>query len=109
VPFDNHGNRSFTGKSVDNNAPAASGVYGLSDACRWIYVGETANIQAELAGHLRSPGIFLKEHAPSGFTFELSAAEHRTERRNRLVAELDPIGNRPIGRLANRPVRDRDV
>ncbi len=96
MPFDNHGNRSFTASSVGRNAPAASGVYGLSDARQWIYVGETANIQAELAGHLRNPDVLLKEHAPSGFTFELSAPERRMERRNRLVAELHPIGNRPI-------------
>ena len=81
--------------SIDKNAPAASGVYGLSDARQWIYVGETANIQAELFRHLQYPNMFLKEHTPSGFTFELSAAEHRTERQNRLVMELAPIGNRP--------------
>jgi len=109
VPFENHGNRSFTAMSVGKNAPASSGVYGLSDARQWIYVGETANIQAELAGHLRSPNGFLKDHAPSGFTFELSAEEHRRERRNRLVAELDPIGNRPVGGLSNRPVRAIEV
>lgn len=95
MPFSNHGNRSFTATSVGRNAPAESGVYGLSDARHWIYVGETANIQAELARHLLSPNVLLRGHAPSGFTFELSTAEHRGERRNRLVAELDPIGNRP--------------
>jgi predicted GIY-YIG superfamily endonuclease len=95
MPFQNHGNRSFTMTSVDKNAPAASGVYGLADARQWIYVGETANIQAELFQHLQHPGAFLTEHAPSGFTFELSAAEHRHERQSRLVLELGPIGNRP--------------
>jgi hypothetical protein len=106
VPFNNHGNRSFTAMSVDKNAPPASGVYGLSDARHWIYVGETANIHADLAQHLRSPNLFLQEHAPSGFTFELSDAGQRSERRDRLVVELDPIGNRPIGRLSNRPERE---
>jgi hypothetical protein len=95
--------------SVDNNAPAASGVYGISNARQWIYVGETANIQAELARHLRSPNIFLKEHAPSGFTFELSAPEHRGERRNRLVVELDPIGNRPIAGFSDRPAGGQEA
>lgn len=99
MPFGNHGNRSFTRTSVNKNAPAASGVYGLSDARQWIYVGETANIQAELFKHLQSPNPFLREHAPSGFTFELSTAEHRQERQNRLVLELEPIGNRLAERL----------
>lgn len=109
MPFYNHGNRSFTAMSVGNNAPTESGVYGLSDARQWIYVGETANIQAELVRHLQSPNPFLAEHSPSGFTFELSAAEHRGERRNRLVAELDPIGNRPAGQSSDRPARENEV
>jgi excinuclease UvrABC nuclease subunit len=104
MPFEYHGNRSFTATSVDKNAPAASGVYGLSDARQWLYVGETANIQAELLRRLQSPDAFLKEHAPSGFTFELSAAEHRMDRQNRLIFELDPIGNRLAGQLEKRPV-----
>jgi len=96
VPFANHGNRSVTVVSVNKNGPAASGVYGLSDASQWIYVGETANIHAELFQHLQHPDMFLKGHSPSGFTYELSSQEHRAERRNQLVSELQPIGNRLV-------------
>jgi len=99
MPFGNHGNRSFTAISIGNNAPAASGVYGLADARQWIYVGEAADIQAELLQHLQSPGAFLQKHPPSGFTFELTTAGQRIERQNRLVWELEPIGNRLVGRL----------
>src|ERR1035438_6838632 len=88
VPFENHGSRSFTMIAIGKNAPAASGVYGLSDARRWIYVGETANIQAELYRLLQFSSPLLRDHAPSGFTFELSSAENRLERQNRLVFEL---------------------
>jgi hypothetical protein len=101
MPFENHGNRSFTWISVDKNAPAASGVYGLSNARRWIYVGETANIQAELLKHLQHPDAFLREQAPSGFTFELCPAQYRVERQNQLVFELEPIGNRMVGQISN--------
>ena len=87
--------------SVDNSVPAASGVYGLSNASQWIYVGETANIHGELLKHLHHPNTFLKGHTPSGFTFELSSEEHRAERRNRLVFELQPIGNRLVAELSN--------
>lgn len=104
VPFENHGGRSFTAASVDKNAPAASGVYGLSNARQWVYVGETGNIQAELLKHLEHPSAFLKEHSPSGFTYELSSAERRLERQNQLVFELEPVGNRRVGNLANWPV-----
>ena len=89
--------------SIGKNAPAASGVYGLSDARRWIYVGETANIQAELYRLLQFSSPLLRDHAPSGFTFELSSAENRLERQNRLVFELAPIGNARTAQLPNRP------
>jgi predicted GIY-YIG superfamily endonuclease len=87
--------------SVDKNVPAASGVYGLSNARQWIYVGETADIHAELFKHLQHPNTFLKGHSPSGFTYELSPAQYRAERRNQLVSELEPIGNRLVGGLSN--------
>jgi hypothetical protein len=100
VPFENHGNRAFTATAVDKNAPAVSGVYGLSNAREWIYVGETANIQAELLKHLQHPNEVLREHAASGYTFELSSPENRVERQNQLVRELEPIGNRLPGQFA---------
>ena len=99
MPFENHGNRSFTAISVAKNAPHASGVYGLADARQWIYIGETADIQAELMSHLQDPHRFLKEHPASGFTFELTTAGERIERQNQLVLELKPIGNRIPGHI----------
>lgn len=103
MPFTNHANRAFTLVSVEKNAPAASGVYGLSNNRQWIYVGETADIQAELLMHIRYPHEFLRDHSPSGFTYELSSAEHRIERQNRLIFELEPLGNRLVGQLSTRP------
>ena len=93
MPFDHHGNRSFTATSIDKNAPPYSGVYGLSDAREWLFVGETANIQSELRRHLMHPVEFLQGRRPSGFTFELCPEESRGERRNQLVKELSPAGN----------------
>lgn len=101
MPFENHGNRSFTAISIAKNAPSESGIYGLADARRWIYIGETADIQAELLKHLQKPHLFLREHPPSGFTYELTTAGKRIERQNQLVLELEPIGNRLVGQLEN--------
>ena len=103
MPFANHGNRSFTLISVDKNVTAASGVYGLSNASQWIYVGEAANIHAELFKHLQHPNAFLRGHSPSGFTYELSSAGQRVQRRNQLVLELAPIANRLGEGLAHWP------
>lgn len=101
MPFENHGNRSFTAVSIGKNAPSAPGVYGLANAHQWIYVGETGDIQAELLRHLQNPHAFLKEHPPSGFTYELISGVQRIERQNQLVLELEPIGNRLVGRLSD--------
>jgi hypothetical protein len=103
VPFEHHGSRSFTMISINKNAPTASGVYGLSDARQWIYVGETADIQAELLRHFQNPHSFLREHPPSGFTYELSTAGQRIDRQNRLILELEPTGNRLVGQLSTGP------
>ncbi|MGB7761564.1 MAG: hypothetical protein WBL61_17160 [Bryobacteraceae bacterium] len=100
MPFENHGNRPFTATSVDKNAPAASGVYGISNAREWIYVGESANIQAQLHRHLQHPNEILGEHTASGFTYEISAAEHRVDRQNQLIRELNPVSNRLVGQVA---------
>jgi hypothetical protein len=100
MPFENHGNRAFTAVSIGKNAPSESGVYGLADARQWIYIGETADIRAELLKHLQNPPSFLREHPPSGFTYELTTAGQRIERQNRLVLELGPIGNRTVGELS---------
>lgn len=99
MPFENHGNRAFTVTSIGKNAPQASGVYGLADARQWIYVGETADIQAELLKHLENPHAFLRDHPPSGFTYELTTPGERIGRQNQLVLELEPIGNRLVGPL----------
>jgi hypothetical protein len=100
MPFENHRNRSFTEISIAKNAPPASGVYGLADACRWIYIGETADIRAELLRHLHNPPAFLRQYPPAGFTYELSTAGQRIDRQNQLVFELEPIGNRRVGHLS---------
>ena len=96
MPFENHGNRSFTMVSVGRNAPSSSGVYGLADARQWIYVRAAANIQAELMQLLKNPDPFLREHPPSGFTFEITTPGQSVQRQNQLVIELEPIGNRQI-------------
>jgi hypothetical protein len=48
MPFDQFTPPSLTPASVRANAPRASGIYGVSNAREWIYIGETHNIQASL-------------------------------------------------------------
>jgi len=96
MPFENHGSLSFSAVCIEKNAPAESGVYGLSNAQRWIYVGECANLKVQLLSHLHEIDPIVKAQAPTGFTYELCAAANRIARQNRLVLELEPVGNRRV-------------
>jgi hypothetical protein len=97
MPFERHGTRSFTFNSVETNAPSVSGLYGLSNAREWIYVGECDDIKAQLQQHLRERNTFLTERHPTGFTFEVCAHGDRIGRQNQLVLELEPVCNRRTG------------
>jgi hypothetical protein len=93
VPFQNVAPFSFSLASVENNAPGASGLYGLSNAREWIFVGETDNIKGSLLAHLRETGR-LEDKQPTGFTFELCMASNRVSRQDVLIRELEPVCNR---------------
>jgi hypothetical protein len=72
------------------------GVYGLSNAREWVYVGDADDIRAALLGHLREVNTILKSRAPTGFTFEICHPSQRAARVSRLVTELAPVCNRGI-------------
>ena len=94
MPFEGYGGFSFSTVSVQRNAPAAPGVYGLSNAKQWIYVGTAMNIRSALLEHLRETGTTLKSLRPTGFTFEVCEPGHHAARQSRLVGELAPACNR---------------
>ena len=72
------------------------GVYGLSNAREWVYVGATDDIRASLLGHLREGDTILKSRAPAGFTFEICHPSQMAARASRLVTELAPVCNKRI-------------
>lgn len=90
MPFENCFGRVFTAVTIQREAPEASGVYGLSNSRRWLYIGETENIRASLMGYLANTAANPQD-PPTGFSFELSPAYNRTARRDRLIAELAPL------------------
>jgi hypothetical protein len=99
MPFDPPVPRPFTLAAVGTYAPAASGVYGISNAVEWIYIGETDNIQASLLGHLRELDTSLVERQPTGFVFEVCDRPRRSVRQDRLVLEYEPTCNRHWSRF----------
>ena len=99
MAFINQVTLAFTALSVRKNAPALSGVYGLSCARAWIYVGNTDNIQDALLRHLMEALPSGEDAQPTGFTFELCSSEARIARQDRLVRELEPVRNRGLRAL----------
>ncbi len=96
MPFDGCFARVFNMTSVGRDAPACSGVFGLSDSREWIYVGETDNIQNRLTELLHdvSTSGFLEGRMPTGYSFEVCPPHSRIARQDRLIQELEPIINR---------------
>ncbi len=94
MPFEGYGGFSFSPVSVQRNAPSLPGVYGLSNAREWVFVGVADDIQAALMGHLHERDTPLKSRMPTGFTFEICHPSQRAARVARLVTELSPVCNR---------------
>jgi len=94
MPFEQFTPRSFTSVSVRANAPAESGIYGISNAREWIYIGETDNIQASLLHDLQTRDSALLKRSPAGFVFELCSVAERRARQDWLILEYEPVCNR---------------
>ena len=94
MPFDQFTPQSLTTVSVRANAPAASGIYGISNAREWIYIGESDNIKASLLSHLQRRDSALMQMHPTGFVYEYCDPAARPARQNGLVVEYGPACNR---------------
>src|ERR1044072_4167601 len=84
---------SFTMASIRQNAPALSGVYALSNANGWLFVGQSADVQSALWKHLREGGTPPRQARPTGFSFELCEVGARNQRLTRLIRDLSPSCN----------------
>jgi hypothetical protein len=78
---------------VRANAPSVSGIYGISNAREWIFIGETDDIQASLLHDLQAASALLKR-SPTGFVFERCGSAERRGRQDRLILEYEPVCNR---------------
>ena len=94
MPFERLIPRPFVSTSVQTYAPIASGVYGISNAREWIYIGESDDIQAALLTHLQEGDTPLMNKRPTGFVFEVCNRATRPARQDRLVLEYEPACNR---------------
>jgi hypothetical protein len=86
---------SFTYASVRQNAPRQCGVYAISNAREWLFVGAADDVQLALHNHLLETATPLKSNSPTGFTFELCDPAARQSLLDKLLIELRPTCNRP--------------
>ena len=94
MPFEQLIPRPLTLGAVQMYAPTAPGVYGISNAREWVYIGECDNIRGALLEHLRDLYTTLMQRQPTGFVFEVCQGSHRMARQDRLVHEYEPVCNR---------------
>jgi hypothetical protein len=94
VPFAQLTPRPFTSGGVETYAPAASGIYGISNALEWIFIGHTDDIHGSLLDHLKDSATSLMKKEPTGFVYEVCDAARRTARHDRLIHEYGPACNR---------------
>ena len=93
---------SFARESILAHAPASSGVYGLFNFDCQIFIGESADVQEALLRH-ESETDFQSEHLrPTGFTFELCAAELRKAKADELIARFRPVLQTGVALTKNR-------
>jgi hypothetical protein len=86
MPFQQMFPRTFGAMSIRQHAPAQSGVYGITNAQRWVIIGHTDNLQEALLGHLME-GMAER---PTGFVFEVCDPGVRLRRQDQLVREYGP-------------------
>jgi hypothetical protein len=94
MPFNQYIPRPLTTAVVRAFAPVASGLYGVSNAREWLFIGETDDIQGALLSHLRDCNAPLMKKQPTGFVFEVCDRAGRSARQDRLVWEYEPACNR---------------
>jgi hypothetical protein len=94
MPFYQRIPRPFLKAAVQTYAPKTSGVYGITNAAEWVYIGETDDIQAALLAHLQQSDTPEMKRLPTGFVFESCDLSVRSSRQDRLVTEYQPFCNR---------------
>jgi len=88
---------SFSQASIVLNAPEQSGVYALHSLGTWVYVGESANIRAQLLQHLVGDNACISVYPYLNFSYELIPEAVRAWRHGELIREFRPICNPWLG------------
>jgi excinuclease UvrABC nuclease subunit len=88
---------SFSQSSIVLNAPEQSGVYALHSHETWVYIGESANIRAQLLQHLAGDNACITVYPHLNFSYERITEAVRAWRQSELIREFRPICNPWLG------------
>jgi excinuclease UvrABC nuclease subunit len=96
MPFNSNSGYEFCEAGIARYAPIASGVYGIYNGRRWIYIGEAQDIAAHLRAIVRgesdeSAGIMPE--CPAYFIWEKCDSRLGAARKAELVREHRPSCN----------------
>ena len=97
MPFLPFTPRTYSAASIRMHAPSVGGVYGITSANEWIFIGSTENIRASLLLHVEQRDSEMGKHAPTGFVFEVCDRSTMPGRHERLTFEYAPTVNRKGG------------
>lgn len=90
MPFEQLTPRPLTPGGIRIYAPAVPGVYGISNAREWVYIGQSDNIRDALLTYLSDSNPALIAQEPVGFVYETCGGFTRTTRQERLIFEYRP-------------------
>jgi hypothetical protein len=93
MPWPRHRTYPFEEESIRASAPAQSGLYALYTRSRWIYFGESDDIQGALLARLRETGTCIKRCEPDFFACELCPSSEREAEQKALVEKYHPECN----------------
>jgi hypothetical protein len=94
VPSETNDSYPFGYRAVQDKAPNTSGVYTIYTSQRWLYVGESGDVQESLFKHLNQPSACLARRGPLSFSFEVVPPAERVVRQQALVTALEPTCQR---------------
>ena len=91
MPFEHLIPRPFTSSSITMFAPSRPGLYGISNAREWIYIGVADDIKGALLAHLETTDTSVTNRSPTGFVFEICERTRWVARQDQLVREYEPV------------------
>jgi hypothetical protein len=94
VPFSFPSPRAFCVRAIQAYAPCAPGLFGLSNARKWILIQQADNIQDALLRLVSERNGMVNGLNATGFVFEPCEIHAQAARQDWLVLEYEPVANR---------------